>query len=95
MMLYTDFKLKYNVEWSRIRAVIPVSGVFDLRPLIHTDVNDNLKMNLSEAVELSPLLRDNIAVPEKNRQNIKLLIAYGAEESPAFKSQSEDFFQVN
>jgi arylformamidase len=93
-MLYTDFEAKYNVKSDRIRAVIPVSGVFDLRPLIHTDVNDNLKMDLNEASELSPLLRSAVAVSEEKRKSIKLVIAYGAEESPAFKSQSKDFFNV-
>lgn len=39
-----------------IRRVVLLSGVFDLRPIIHTTVNDPLHLDLDRALALSPVL---------------------------------------
>lgn len=87
MLLYSDFKNKYNVDASNLKGIISVSGIFDLRPLLETDVNENLKMNLEESSLLSPLLRNDIRL----HKNVAFLIAYAENDSPAFHKQSEDF----
>lgn len=39
-----------------IRRIVLLSGVFDLRPIIHTTVNDPLHLTLDRALALSPVL---------------------------------------
>jgi hypothetical protein len=93
MMLYTDFETEYKVkEGNRIKSIVPVAGVFDLRPLLKTDINDNLKMNEEESAGLSPLLRKKVASEAK--KDVYVLAACGDEDSPAFQSQSEQFCEV-
>jgi len=41
---------------ARIRNVVSISGVHDLRPLMHTRMNDNLKIDEAEALAESPAL---------------------------------------
>ena len=92
LMLYVDFEKKYQVKTSSIKGIFPVSGVFKLEPLIKTDINDNLKMDLNLAMKLSPLLLDNKF--SMDTSHIRVLLAYGEEESVAFKQQSIEYFQL-
>jgi arylformamidase len=88
ILLNCDFETKYNSKnVNQIKAIIPVSGVFDLEPLIRTDINDNLKMNEQEARLLSPLLMNDCYL----NKDIRVLLAYGEEDSIAFKEQSHDY----
>lgn len=87
MLLFSDFKNRYNVDTSNLKGIISVSGIFDLRPLLETDVNDNLKMDIDESTKLSPLLRNDVRL----HKDIDFLIAYAENDSPAFHKQSEDF----
>ncbi|MDO1580532.1 alpha/beta hydrolase [Rhizobium oryzicola] len=41
---------------ARIRTVVSISGVHDLRPLIHTGLNNNLRLASEEAAAESPVL---------------------------------------
>ncbi|MCX7381804.1 MAG: alpha/beta hydrolase [Alphaproteobacteria bacterium] len=38
-----------------VPAAMPISGLFDLRPLVHTTVNDGVRFDRAEAWRLSPL----------------------------------------
>lgn len=38
-----------------VPALLPISGVFDLAPLIPTSINEGLRLGVAEAVRLSPL----------------------------------------
>ena len=89
MMLHTDFEKKYSVNSSSIKGLIPVSGVFDLTPIIKTDINDNPKMDLDEAKTLSPMFKRNVY----SSNLIYILLAYGEHESDAFKEQSENYYK--
>ena len=44
-------------ERGPIAGFVGVSGAFDLRPLLHTSINHDLKMSVEEAAEASPLVR--------------------------------------
>jgi arylformamidase len=91
LVLNCDFENKYNIKnVSQIRGIIPVSGVFDLRPLIQTDINDNLGMSQEDARSLSPLLMNYCYI----NKNIDILLAYGEEDSIAFKEQSKNYKKV-
>lgn len=62
--------------------VVLVSGVFDLRPIVHTTVNDPLGLDEQGAAALSPqLLPVTAGAPE-------VVVACGDNETDAFKQQS-------
>jgi arylformamidase len=64
-----------------LRGMVPISGIFDLRPLVGTSINSALGMTLSEAAALSELTKDAARVPA--------VIAWGQIETRAFKKQSQ------
>ncbi len=96
MMLHTDFsKFKINASKSALNGLILVSGVFDLEPLLVTDINDNLKMDLNESKENSPALKNETPFfSETDRRDMKALVVYGQFESDSFKKQSVDYASV-
>ncbi len=65
-----------------IELAVALSGVFDLRPLLRTPLNDNLRLSPEEAYQRSPLFR-------ASHVNIPALFVVGAGETEAFYSQSE------
>lgn len=64
-----------------ISGVVGLSGVYDLRPLIETPLNDNLKLDLASAVRNSPLDRLPANLPPA-------LFAGGGGETPEFIRQT-------
>jgi arylformamidase len=88
MMLYSRV-----IDFSHLHGLILVSGVYDLTPLLETDINDPLKMSQTDAIKVSPLLISTAGLVSA-RSNIKILFAYGQYESPAFIKQSNDYFKV-
>lgn len=67
-----------------LRAVVLLSGVYDLEPLIGTSINAALRLDVSSARRLSPRLADLSGFPQT-------IIAWGANETTEFKRQSRDF----
>jgi len=65
----------------RVKRVVPISMLSDLRPLMQTDMNADLRLDAEEAAAESPLLVDAI-------EDIHTHIWVGAEERPAFIDQS-------
>jgi hypothetical protein len=93
MMLYTNFATEYRIKGeNRIRAIVLIVGIFDLRPVLFTNKNDNLKMSEEEATEFSPILRTRF--PSDVKKDIQVLVAYADFDSPAFQKTSEMFYQV-
>lgn len=90
MMLYVDFENKYNIPVNPLAGLILVSGVFDLVPLVETEININLKMDATIAKQNSPMMLQDI----KCKNNLSILIAYAEFDSPAFKEQSEKYKKV-
>lgn len=66
-----------------LKGVVPVSGVFDLRPLVGTSINTALGMSLDEAARLSNALAEAARVPA--------VVAWGEVETRAFQQQSRAF----
>lgn len=66
---------------TRIAMVVPISGVFDLRPLMQTKMNADLRLDAAEAAAESPAL----AVPE-TRAPVACWV--GADERPEFVRQN-------
>jgi len=82
MMLQTPWST-YIKDYKRnvIKGLCAVSGIYDLQPLVATYVNEPLNMNIEEARENSPLL---LSLPSP----VPVIIAYGDNETNAFKQQS-------
>jgi acetyl esterase/lipase len=80
-MMCTDSPLQTDVR-RRIDRVVSISGLHDLRPLLKTAMNDDLRMTEALAVAESPALLQPIA-------NVELVCWVGADERPEFIRQSE------
>ncbi|XP_064095258.1 LOW QUALITY PROTEIN: kynurenine formamidase-like, partial [Macrobrachium nipponense] len=74
-----------------IKGCIPISGVFDLRPLVKTYVNEPLNLTESSAWELSPFA--GISEFAQDWQKLTLMVAVGDQESPEFQRQSKEYYQ--
>ncbi len=73
-----------NPQPVRCNAAVLLSGVFDLRPLVSTTVNEPLGLTVPDAVRLSPAhLRVNPI------ETVRAFV--GEEETAAFKSQSATY----
>ena len=68
-------------EKDRIERVISISGVHDLRPLVHTRMNDDLKLTDGEAQAESPALLSSTG-------DVAVTAWVGGEERPEFIRQS-------
>ena len=80
-MICTDTKLS-AATLERIGPVLSISGVHDLRPLIRTAMNDDLKLSEQEATTESPAL---LAPLEGSRVTCWV----GGDELPEFKRQND------
>lgn len=67
-----------------IARTVLISGVFDLRPLVHTTVNAPLGLDEASAAAVSPQL-----LPVSGRQEV--VVTWGDNETDAFKQQSRDY----
>jgi len=80
--------MMYATDWSqaggdgpRIAGGVSLSGVHDLEPLVMFSFNSELKLDLAEAIRLSPTrMRPRVAAP--------LLLAVGADETSEFVRQT-------
>jgi arylformamidase len=66
-----------------IRGIVPVSGIFDVAPLIGTSINDALGLDASTAAALDLLAADRAFCPA--------VVAWGEIETSEFKRQSRAF----
>ncbi len=66
---------------ARVKRIVPISPVSDLRPLLQTDINADLRLDDAEAAAESPVLHDK-------RHGIETRVWVGAEERPAFLDQA-------
>lgn len=66
-----------------VDRIVLLSGIYDLRPLVETYVNDVVGLSERDAVALSPLLGD---LP-----SVSATIVWGENETEAFKEQSRLF----
>jgi arylformamidase len=72
-----------------VDRVVLVSGVFDLRPLLHTSVNDPLGLDELRATRLSPQLLE-VAAPCRDGHTA-VVVAWGDDDTAAFAAQSVEF----
>ena len=67
-----------------IRAIIPVSGIFDLEPLRWTSINGDLALDAISAEKLSPINRLDLQLPPT-------LGVVGGQETQGFLDQTRNF----
>lgn len=85
-MVCSDSPLSESVR-ARVKQVLSISGVHDLRPLRWTDMNQDLQLDEAEACAESPLLR----MPQTQA---RITAWVGAQERPAFIRQTEALVAV-
>lgn len=81
--------LKNPISCALIKNIYLISGVYDLKPLLETYINEPVKLQTKEAIELSPLQQTfkNIS------SNATFNVIVGEYESPAFIEQSKLFYE--
>jgi len=76
----------HGLSAKSISGAVLLSGVYDLRPLVNTYINDPLNLTIDSAKDLSPGLYSNQGFAP-------CIIAYGSNETQEFKRQSQEYHQ--
>ncbi len=83
-MLMTDWSRNDRVPDDLVTSAFALSGLYDLRPLLETDINDDLRLTPESAREASPMFWP------APRDDLTFVAAVGALESEPFRIQSRD-----
>ena len=85
MLLTTDWQGDYGLPKDIVKGACAISGLFDLAPFPYTFLQPKLQLAWDQALRNSPILHLPDEAPP-------LIVAYGEDESPELRRQSEDFF---
>nr|ALQ52681.1 kynurenine formamidase [Nilaparvata lugens] len=95
MLLSTELLSKLDDDSKAIfRGLFLISGVYNLKPLLRTTVNDALNLTEKELSKLSPMSSIDDQVKNHLNKSFNLVVAVGENDSPAFQQQSRDFHEV-
>lgn len=86
MCALTDWA-EYGLPPETIKAIIPISGLFDLEPISRTFMQPDLRISERDIQEGSPIRL-------MRRVFTKMLISYGSEEPSEFANHSEAFLSA-
>lgn len=81
MLLADGWHDDYGVPTHVVHSASPISGLFDLRPLITTHINEWARLDIDSAARSSPILH----LPG---HGCPIVVAWGEHETPEFKRQS-------
>ncbi|NYT62935.1 alpha/beta hydrolase [Alcaligenaceae bacterium] len=84
MLLATGWQHAYDLPAHVVQSASPISGLFDLRPLVNTHVNEWARLNSDAAIDLSPQFH----LPE---HGCPIILAWGQHETAEFKRQSQAY----
>ncbi|XP_018650899.1 family S9 non-peptidase homologue (S09 family) [Schistosoma mansoni] len=92
MIYWAHMDLESNNNWlCCLRNLVLMSGVYDLRPIIHTYVNKAIKFKtIEEALSVSPIrhfMQDGLNLLLS--KSLHWIVAWAEYESPAMKGQSK------
>ncbi len=76
-----EYSMLPDDVFQRLRHVMPISALADLRPLLETSMNNDFGLSEKDAAAESPVLMPKPGVP--------VTVWVGAEERPAFVDQSQ------
>jgi arylformamidase len=85
MLLTTDWQGDYGLPKDIVKGACAISGLFDLAPFPYTFLQPKLQLTWDQALRNSPILHLPDEAPP-------LIVAYGEDEPPELRRQSEDFF---
>lgn len=85
-MALTDWT-SYGLPEDILKGVTSISGLYDLRPLLSTYVQEHIRLSYSDAVRLSPLLHARSI-------STALTVAVGGNEAKGFLRQMDEFTDV-
>lgn len=78
---------QYGVPKDIVRGAAPLSGLFDLTPLVHTHINEWMHMSPEDARRNSPLFY----LPD---MGCPMVASHGESETDEFKRQTHDYLQA-
>lgn len=84
MLLAGGWQRDYGLPDDVIQSASPISGLFDLRPLVHTHVNEWIRLDAASARDCSP----RFFLPPRP---CPMVVAWGQHETDEFKRQSRDY----
>lgn len=84
MLLTGGWHADYGVPEDVVRGAAPLSGLFDLRPLVHTHINEWMRLSEEDTIRNSPAL-------QPPGMGCPLIVSYGETETAEFKRQSDDY----
>lgn len=70
-----------------IAAIVPISGIYDLAPLLETSLNDKLRLDMRQVQACSPLAR-------VSGDRVPAAFVVGGEETPAFLEQNRNMMEA-
>lgn len=84
MMMATDWSARFGLPADLIKGAAPLSGLFDIEPHRHTDLQADIRLSAKEAAANSP---QHLTI----RCRAPIVCAVGGGESESFKRQSREF----
>ncbi|ARP83753.1 esterase [Bordetella genomosp. 8] len=84
MLLTDDWQARYGVPADIVRGAAPLSGLFDMTPLVHTHINDWMRLTPEDAARNSPMLH----LPARP---CPVVASHGENETDEFKRQTRDY----
>jgi arylformamidase len=98
VVMCTDWAAEYGLadvaETGRMASFILVSGIYDLRPIQASYVNDACRMTEAVAVAASPALLAPRQLWRLVPAGVPVIVAAGQHDSPAFRAQSKAFCEM-
>ncbi|RZF37963.1 hypothetical protein LSTR_LSTR005463 [Laodelphax striatellus] len=95
MLLSTEWLSKLDDDSKAIfKGLFLVSGVYNLRPLLSTTINDALNLTEKEIEDLSSMFSIDRYVKIHLCKSFRVVVAVGEHDSPLFQKQSKDFHEV-
>ena len=79
---------------SPLRAVYHMAGVYDLKPLVGSEITKPLNLKMEEAIANSPMSEANLDEYCKTMADATTRIVYGHQECPGLRSQNKDLAKV-
>jgi arylformamidase len=84
MLLAGGWQAQFDLPADVVHSASPISGLFDLRPLVQTHINEWAAFDAQSSVQASPIFH----LP---RLPCSMLLAWGEHETDEFKQQSRQY----
>ena len=84
MMVAGGWQEEYGLSADVIKGGLPMSGLFDMEPVVKCFVNEWMQMSMADGIRNSPMQN----LPAKG---CPLVVAVGGKETDEFRRQSKDF----